>query len=226
VSDRTFLEAAPDQVDPAHMFMHRYAHQRERFLARKAEANVSVWEGQAEKEAEELQPTDALFGPELAKEGARRSRAAAASGSDDDDDEGEEAVEGLDTMMEVDSAPAEDEDADALEADDDSSAADEADFDEADDLDWGDMGLDDDEDGYDDLEDLDDVDDFDAAGDDPDAEGLDDVLEMSTKDKSRKAKLNDAWMDQAAHGIARKRPQQSTRGAQQRKRPQPKPRRR
>eukprot|EP00672_Neobodo_designis_P021549 CAMPEP_0174852304 /NCGR_PEP_ID=MMETSP1114-20130205/25290_1 /TAXON_ID=312471 /ORGANISM="Neobodo designis, Strain CCAP 1951/1" /LENGTH=776 /DNA_ID=CAMNT_0016086889 /DNA_START=27 /DNA_END=2354 /DNA_ORIENTATION=- len=218
VSDRTFLEAAPDQVDPAHMFMHRYAHQRERFLARKTEPTSAAWESQAEKEAEDLQPTDALFGPALAADD--RDQVKDSDGESDDFDG--DALDDVDAL---------DDDDDGVDADDmdEAGSSDEgdADFDEADDLDWGEMGLDDDDDGYDDLEDLDDIDDFDAAGDDPDAEGLDDALALSTKEKSRKAKLNDAWMDKAAHGIARKRPQRPQAGQQQqRRRPQPKPRRR
>merc|ERR1712093_839104 len=165
VSDRTFLEAAPDQVDPAHMFMHRYAHQRERFLARKTEATGAAWEEQAEKEAEELQPTDALFGPELASKPSPKKRSEIEPEIIDSDDE---------VDSEHDDEPAESVDSSVADGGDD--------FDEADDLDWGDLGLDDDDDGYDDLEDLDDVDDFDAAGDDPDAEDLDDMLAMSTKE--------------------------------------------
>jgi ribosome biogenesis protein MAK21 len=132
VSDRTFVEAAPDQVDSAHLFMHRYAHQRERFLARQAEPNAAVWEQQAGLEAAELQPTEeALFGPVMGsgrqakavRAAQKAAAAAAAEEAEENDDDDEDA-------------------ADAAVMDDE--------FDEADGLDWGDEEDDEDDDDFDD----------------------------------------------------------------------------
>lgn len=63
-SDRAFVESAPENVDVSHLFMHRYAHQRQRFLARKKQT-ASTWTDVAAQDAEHLASVASLFGPQL-----------------------------------------------------------------------------------------------------------------------------------------------------------------